>query len=244
MAKGAPLTIPTAVENAYILLLGQVTLIISRAFMYLLPAYLSKNQNLKVDDIFTAIMLISVSLMMAVNILSGWMSCRDVLSRFSEYSNGLLTIDILFLLVFFMMNNIISVDASNILKSSISVGVSVTENSSPHLEAAIHAYAPFMIYVLSIIVCLLYLWWNIKFMRLANESGQEKDAESQLNISSHNRFLCFATLIQLFLALISLVLPTEGSVRMICLAVWVIVWGWLNFAWFLTTPTTTTQPNS
>jgi hypothetical protein len=237
-AKRSSLTIPTAVENAYILLLGQVTLVISQTTIYLFAAIFDEgNKPVAIDQVFTAALLISVSVMMAANILLGWMSCRDVLSKYSEYSNRLLTVDILFLLVFFMMNNVLSFDASFMLKSSGSINFPLLQVPT-YLERGVHTYAPFLIYCLSIVVSLLYIWWNSTFGRLADEAGEGDRVEAQLKLKFHNLILCVAVFVQAGLAIMSLLYPAEQVARRMCLAFWIMLWIAMNGVWLMTTPTT------
>jgi hypothetical protein len=225
------LTIPTAVENAYILLLGQTTLTISRISAHLLALKITGSYSS--EDIFSDIFLLSVSIMMAVNILSGWMSCRDVVSRFNEYSNSLLTIDIVFLLVFFMMNNVLQF---SLPASSSGLSASAANNAASAGEIAIRIYSPAIIYLLSVLVAILYLSWNKVFRGIATGEGLAKKVETQLNLRSHNRFLCFSLLLQSILTLLAVIYPAETAVKFICLAFWVVIWLWLNAAWFITTP--------
>jgi hypothetical protein len=232
MSQGK-LVIPTALEAANILIMGQITLIYSNVLFQLASIPLTTLVGVTGEQGFILALVLVVPPILLINIVSCWASTRATFEEFEQYPNSLFLLDTFLLVLFFFMNNLIS--------------FSVTPSEGAHVAAIIADGAgaqaigsrqlgqtlPPFLYFVSGLVCLLYVAWN-------NQHAKERckilpSFCSGANMVAHNRFLIFAAFLQFAVAVYSAIsdsVSSEGA----CLVAWVVVWMWLNTQWLITSP--------
>lgn len=126
---------PDSVQGAYLVLLGQIVLAASAIF-FGVPYCFATDTALAIPKSSTALYLAFVFVacsMMIANILIGWASSRQIIDRKCAYSNKMFVWDLLSIVCFFAMNNIImlsfggtfTIDGAPAVKKVLQQGISV-----------------------------------------------------------------------------------------------------------------------
>ncbi len=154
-----------ALENAYLVLLGQIALILS-AIVFGVPFFFSTSDSPHLYQPPTLLFLTFVfaaSAMMVVNIIIGWAALRGSLKNPQHYTVKMFVVDILIVLTFFFMNNAIlfsfggtlSLDKVANLKGMLDGGVPLRTV----------AFLAASLYLLTAIFLLLCKFWNNMYYR-------------------------------------------------------------------------------
>jgi hypothetical protein len=151
-----------ALEYAHLVLLGQIALIAS-AIAFGVPYFYSlpSHSGIRFTDVavFYLVFVLSSCVMFIVNLIIGWTAVRDSARNPDDlYDNRLFILDILIVVVFFMMNNVIMFSFGDTL-SLLNVSTIKHVISEP-LSLHTVAYTAAALYLLTAVFLLLCKGWN------------------------------------------------------------------------------------
>lgn len=233
MAK-AKLVIPTALETANILIMGQITLIYSNVLFQLASVPLRKLVQVEGQGAFILAFVLAVPPILLINIISCWVSTRATFEEFEQYPNSLFMLDTFLLVLFFFINNLISFSVS---PAQVTDHLAAIVTNSPVGAGGgggrlAQSLPPFL-YFVSGTVCLLYIAWNRQHEH--ERCNIDPAYCASPNMVAHNRFLLFASFLQFAIGVYS-ALSSDVASEGACLFAWAIIWGWLNTQWLITSP--------
>ncbi len=210
-----------ALENAYLVLLGQIALILS-GVMFGVPFFLSSPGQPVYYSPTTILFLVFVfaaSAMMIANIIIGWAALRGSLKNPEHYTHKMFIIDILIVLTFFFMNNAIlfsfggmlALDKLSSLQSLLKAGISL------HTVAFLSA----SLYGLTAIFLLLCKSWNKMFYRASGTKGPPV----------YEAILSLTIVVSFGLAVAAGWFMNDFRMQAILIPVWLLGWIYVNFHW-------------
>jgi len=233
------MAVPLSLETAYLLIIGQISFVYSKILFEFLSIYVSGTSvSFPPETIFVVCVVLVVPFILIVNILSGWLSTRETFAEFSEYPNSLFTLDMLMIIIFFILNNVVTFSIlqsgnGDYLASLLSTGHATGQPTGAALTTEIAQIVPPFVYLCSGLICVLYILWNLKHQKERNRLDHK--AKQNPDMLSHNRFLLFALFLHVLLLVLSLT-KMGIVVEFICLGFWTLTWLWLNGAWIVTSP--------
>lgn len=229
------LIVPTALEAANVLIIGQLTFLYANVLFELSSAFNQNGLAVRTPEQWVFVMaVLTVPPVLLVNILSCWATTRETFEEFSEYPNSLFMIDTILLVLFFFINNIVARTIGSVDRAS---PIHELFGAGPRERAGadmIDVLPPFL-YVSSALICLVYIWWNREHR--SERRKAQRDYSDAPNMVAHIRFLFFAATLQIVLCGVSLA-SSDAKSEAVCLAAWIVVWGWLNTQWLITSPLT------
>ena len=240
MSKEVTLAVPQSIEAAYLVILGQVALLLSRVVFEVL-SFLSIGNTLSLDLEAVAIIVIAVlfPLILLINVTSCWLTTRSTFDEFSEYPNSLFAWDVVMIVLFFTTTNLVSLaflsgtNSQDFWAYLLNGGADQNNTQIAELYAQVVGVVPLAVFFLCGLICLTYRAWNTRYVK--EKSRILNDQNSDANFDKFNTILTAAFFFQMFFAIASIWLNDPGFL-LAGVGVWSLFWGWLNITWLLDSP--------
>lgn len=235
------LAVPQALEAAYLAVIGQISFVFSKILFELFLIYVrGGGVQASPEAVFIVIIVVAVPFVLIVNILSGWLSTRATFAEFSEYPNSLFLLDMVMIVIFFVLNNVVTF---SVLQTGTSDYLSdlLTSPNPPKnmvLDSEIAQIIPPFVYLCTGLICVLYIFWN--YYHGKERSRIAAGFSPNPKMLAHNRFLIFSAAIHAILFGIAL-LVRQLVAEYVCLVFWIGIWIWLNGAWIVDSPLSALQ---
>lgn len=229
------LPMPAAIDAAYLLLIGQLCLALSKLAFG--AAYVTEH-DLPIDLISRSSVIWGLSavvvLMLFVNILSCWRSTRSTFEEIGHYPNELLTSDVMIIVAFFFLGSVASAPVG--FMSSVTMDTPSITQFVQSLQNLWEPVVP-LVFFASALLVLAYRSWNKSYLKVLRE--EEKDPEvintKALALESFNSLYSFFAIV--FTAFgVALLVFENDTLTVISLLVWVGYWAYINFFWMLKPP--------
>ena len=213
-----------ALENAYLVLLGQIALIATAVF-FGVPYFLSlpADERLAANavTIFYLVFVFCACALMIANIIIGWAALRGATKKPNYYTSKMFVIDLVIIVVFFAMNNVImfsfgdtlSFQDTDTVASVIEKGVSLVTIS----------YMGSALYFLTAAFLALCKAWNWAYY----EVSDVKD------VTLYERCMWAVIAYCLFACVVSAMSTQFLMVQIILFALWGACWIFINGHWIV-----------
>lgn len=212
---------PTSLENAYLLILGQILLLVATISVGIFSIVLDGNQAIEFSfaNLFSIVFVSSVCIYLFVNIIFCWIATRSSIETLENYHEKLFALDILLICVFFTINNLVFFMMGSTIKTDV-----VTDNLQNIVKSGWQEYSIYysLVYLLSTIHLLLTKIWNNSFYKLSMP---------QKTIPSYEKIL---SLIIFFLGLVfvlSIIFYGEYKVQVLLWLFWVSSFLYIDVSW-------------
>ena len=212
---------PTSLENAYLLVLGQILLLVAAIIVGILSIGFNSEQliSFELSRYFSLIFVSSVCLYLFVNIIFCWVATRSSIGTLENYHEKLFVLDVLLICVFFTMNNLVFFMMGSTIKTDV-----VADNLMKVLESGWQEYSIYysLVYLLSTIHLVLTKTWNKSFYKLS---------KPRKTIPSYEKVL---SLIIFFLGLVfvlSIVFHGEYKVQILLWLFWIAAFLYIDISW-------------
>lgn len=213
---------PNAVENAFALLLGQITIIASSIFFgvpYFLVNASAGAPPIPDHTIFFLAAIFSACAMMIGNIIIGWTATRTMLREFPQYSVRMFVADVMIILCFFAMNNVIMFSFGDAL--SMQNTATIQKIMAHGISSGTSAITFASLYFLTAIFLSICKRWNYEYYRLMKKDDY-RPYETQLT----------TVIVVLFaISILTIIMPNFLLLQIVCFVVWFGLWLFVNASW-------------
>jgi hypothetical protein len=248
--KTVSLPLPAAIDAAYLLLIGQLCLSLSRLAFGIV--YVAEN-DLHLSPSATSLTIwslcIAVVIMLFVNIVSCWKSTRSTFDEIGYYPNRLLTSDVFIIVSFFFLNTIAAAPLGFMENITLEA-----DGIAKYLKDIERLWSPVLplLFGSSALLVLSYRAWNKAYLAEkqticdAHTGDQKTDAEAEIAnlkpmLERFNSLYGFASILFLVFA-VSQIAFDQFVMTVSFLVVWLIFWIYVNFNWLLSPPTERPTP--
>lgn len=212
-----------ALENAYLVLLGQIALVLS-AIVFGVPFFFAGSGPPHFYQPTTILFLVfasAASVMMVANIIIGWAALRGSMENKEHYTIRMFIVDILIVLTFFFMNNAIlfsfggtlSLDKVSNLKTLLDQGVPLRTVS--FLAASL--------YFLTAIFLLLCKAWNRLYCQASGKPPGKR----------YEQWLWVIIAAAAASGIVALFKADSFITQAILLPIWLFGWIYINGHWLV-----------
>lgn len=212
---------PTSLENAYLLILGQILLLVAAITVGLFSIAFGDASiaAFEFSNYFGLFFVSTVCLYLFVNIIFCWVATRSAIETLDNYHKKLFALDVLLICVFFTLNNLVFFMMGATIKTD-----QVADNLQNILNIGWSEYSIYypLVYLLSMMHLLLTKAWNKSFYKLSRP---------RKNIPSYEKIL---TLIIYFLGIIfilSMVFHGEYKVQILLWLLWMAAFLYIDISW-------------
>ena len=230
------LPLPAAIDAAYLLLIAQLCLTLSKlAFGVLFVAEENVSINTDVKSLIIWALSILIVSMLFINIISCWKSTRSTFDELGYYPNSLLTSDVFILICFFFLNSTAAAPVNFMKKLTLE-----QTDINNYLNSIASLWEPMLplLFFTSALLVLSYRSWNKSYIKEITESESSESAISK-RLSQFEVFNSLYVSFAIVFAISGIVqiLFDEFIMTIILLAIWIFFWCYINFNWFIKPPT-------
>ena len=212
---------PTSLENAYLLILGQILLLVAAITVGIFTIAFGDEQLIvfEFSNYFGLFFVSTVCLYLFVNIIFCWVATRSAIETLDNYHEKLFALDVLLICVFFTINNLVFFMMGSTIKTDL-----VANNLQSVLEAGWQEYSIYysLVYLLSTIHLLLTKAWNNYFYKLS---------KPRENIPSYEKILSLIIFFLGVVFLLSIFFHGEYKVQILLWLFWVAAFLYIDISW-------------
>ena len=236
--KATSLPLPAAIDAAYLLLVGQLCVSLSK--LGFAVAYVYENNipiNPSLESALIWILSGLITIMLFINILSCWRSTRSTFDEIGHYPNSMLTSDVLIIVSFFFLNSVAAAPLNFMQGLTLD-----TPSISKFLSDVQRLWEPVipLLFISSAFLVLSYRAWNNAYYSALEKIEPKRDEKYLSDTKSgiyrfNSLYILFSILFILFS--ICQILFDQIYMTASFIFVWLIFWGYVNFSWILSPPT-------
>lgn len=233
--KSTLLPLPAAIDAAYLLLVGQLCISLSKLAFGL--SYVAEN-NILISPSWESITVWSLSaiilVMLFINILSCWKSTRATFDEIGHYPNALLSSDIFILVAFFFLNSVAAAPIN--FMQSLTLDTPSIQKFVSDIERLWEPVIP-LLFLSSSLLVFSYRNWNKAYLKEISKTASSEDANAQgLLLEKFNSLYVLFGMLFIAFAVLQ-VLFDQFFMTISLVFVWVFFWLYINFSWLIWPPT-------
>ncbi|MCP4985689.1 MAG: hypothetical protein GY928_06335 [Colwellia sp.] len=212
---------PTSLENAYLLILGQILFIGTALIIGMSSLFngMLTIQDLEYSNFFGLLFVSSVCIYLFVNILMCWIATKESISKLNHYNLKLFSVDILIICVFFVINNVVFFMLGSSMEPE-----SINKTLAKVLSEGWQQYSVYfsIVYMFSFLHLLLTKIWNNSFYKLNAPNSPIPAYESVFSLTIY---------IMAIVLIMSVIFQGDFKVQLMLWFFWLATFIYIDVSW-------------
>lgn len=212
---------PDSIQNAYLILLGQIVLVATSA-IFGIPYFLSSHDlqdKMSGSTIYYLIFIFISCAIMIMNIIIGWTATQEASKNSKNYNNKMFIIDLIIIICFFSMNNIITFSFGDTL--SVKNVKTMTNIINSGVELNVIALTSSILYIITAVFLYMCKLWNYEYYRISNTRDTDR----------YEKVLSISIMVMIVTSIATLVFRNNPYIISLSFVVWVYSWVYVNIDW-------------